>query len=515
MTYLRKIAMHLTIVLLTTLTVLSVLAAFLPAEGALDTAERAQRLWTSPPMIGVWCVTLGLLTVGMLAWPGVRRRPMVLAMHLGTLLVLAGMMLNSDKAHDWWNAARDPDKPANGYVLLTPEHPSDEIFRPTAQAAASGMGGMANTGMTFEEMYDSVGTLPVSVHLRDAYTKYYPPKPDRSGWMVSLVAHPADRENAAFVSEPLQRETPQLTLDSLDTPITARVTQVYSSLWLDAPTVLLADDEGGTLFPAKVGAEQPLKDGSTLRVVKYYQNIRPGRDADGEITIQDAPSVAGQPNVPAVEMLLLDEHEHERRVVAFRPGLTTHMGRPLLNDRYLPVLLTPSKARTNTAPSPMVQLELSRGDIGPVRGWFSPSAGEQPDRVRLQFLFDSEKAWTDAGEPMLMMQWQQMPQEYVAEIVLRDGEQTVASKSLRVNDPLHAAGYTFYLNSMDDRVPQVNLHVQSDTGISVIHAGMGVLLVGLFVGLWGGLWKRRAAAVPPSTSERDDEPTDAEPEVRE
>jgi hypothetical protein len=62
----------------------------------------------------------------------------------------------------------------------------------------------------------------------------------------------------------------------------------------------------------------------------------------------------------------------------------------------------------------------------------------------------------------------------------------------------------------------VNLHVQSDTGISVIHAGMGVLLVGLFVGLWGGLWKRRAAAaVPPSTSERDDEPTDAEPEVRE
>jgi len=89
---LRGIWLWAALIAIAALAVLSIVGAFLGAE-------RAGELFNSIPLAVFWWVLLTLLVGGFVATGRLIRRPAVLAMHLGVVLVVAGGMWGSAAGH--------------------------------------------------------------------------------------------------------------------------------------------------------------------------------------------------------------------------------------------------------------------------------------------------------------------------------------------------------------------------------------------------------------------------------
>jgi hypothetical protein len=160
---LRRILMLLALAMLVALAVLCVVGAFLGAD-------RAGAMFTSGPLVVFWCVLSGLLLCSLLAWPGMLRRPGVLAAHLGALLVLGGGMWGSERAHALRQRFFDDSSVRRGQILLAPAHPEHlvVVIDPTGQVTP-------------------VGSLGFFLQVNRAWTEYYPPADPH--WSLLAVAH--------------------------------------------------------------------------------------------------------------------------------------------------------------------------------------------------------------------------------------------------------------------------------------------------------------------------------------
>ena len=83
---LRRIALWATLIGIVLWTALSIVGAFMGDQ-------RAGRMFSSPPMAVFWIVFTALFIVGLLAFPRLRRSPGLLALHVGTALILGGVAL--------------------------------------------------------------------------------------------------------------------------------------------------------------------------------------------------------------------------------------------------------------------------------------------------------------------------------------------------------------------------------------------------------------------------------------
>ncbi len=145
---LRRIWLWVALIAIAALAVLSVVGAFLGAE-------RAGELFNSIPLAVFWCLLLALLMGGFVATGRLIRRPALLAMHLGVVLVVAGGMWGSAAGHRLRARLGGGEKVRKGYMAVRQgqaESRLHEISRP-----------------------DELGRLPFEVRLEKFWIEYYPP----------------------------------------------------------------------------------------------------------------------------------------------------------------------------------------------------------------------------------------------------------------------------------------------------------------------------------------------------
>jgi hypothetical protein len=124
--------------------------------------------------------------------------------------------------------------------------------------------------------------------------------------------------------------------------------------------------------------------------------------------------------------------------------------------------------------------------------FFKPQPMMPAIRLPLAGLYDSARAWHDAGAPTLRFR---PPAPIIKDfksalVVYRDGKE-IARKTIEVNDPLYVDGYHLYQHDYDHVEGRYTiLSVASDSGLSLVYAGFILLVGGL---AWHVLLPKRKA----------------------
>ncbi len=100
--------------------------------GAFLGAEAATRLFNAPPMVVFWIAFALALVVGLAAYPAAWRRPGLLGMHLGSLLILAGAMTGSGAGHRLAEKCGLPPRVRSGVLSLRDGETSADVIDPAS-----------------------------------------------------------------------------------------------------------------------------------------------------------------------------------------------------------------------------------------------------------------------------------------------------------------------------------------------------------------------------------------------
>lgn len=134
--------------MITALLVLSVVSAFMGAE-------KSARFFNSPPMAAFWVLLWALLIAAFFVFSRLLRRPGLLALHLGCILVLTGGMLGSKPGHKALDALFNKSKIVRGYMIIEEGSAESAVYSP--------------------DLTRSLGNLDFEVFLEDFRIEYYGP----------------------------------------------------------------------------------------------------------------------------------------------------------------------------------------------------------------------------------------------------------------------------------------------------------------------------------------------------
>ena len=99
-----------------------------------------------------------------------------------------------------------------------------------------------------------------------------------------------------------------------------------------------------------------------------------------------------------------------------------------------------------------------------------------------RFVFEQHPGHANPGSP-LVIQYRRTIKDYVSEVKVLKGGDTVAKKAIEVNHPLYYGGYHFYQSSygQDPQTGQMYtvLSVVSDSGLTAVLAGYLLLCLGV------------------------------------
>jgi len=151
------------------------LLAVLSVVGAFLGAERARVMFNSAPLVVFWFLLTALLVACFFVSRRLLRSPGLLAMHLGSLAILAGAMWGSDTGHRLAAKVIGREKIPHGYMVI------DE--------------GIANHVLV-DAKGSPIGKLPFEVRLDDFRITYYAAK---GPWLLGLGAVPERGEPEGFV----------------------------------------------------------------------------------------------------------------------------------------------------------------------------------------------------------------------------------------------------------------------------------------------------------------------------
>ena len=111
MVKLRRILLWITLIGTANLALVSVLSAFMGQK-------KAWELFNSILLIIGWVGLTGLLMAGLVFFPRLLRKPGLLAMHLGCMLILLGGMLGSKAGLKWMDAFKDHKRVYEGFMTI-------------------------------------------------------------------------------------------------------------------------------------------------------------------------------------------------------------------------------------------------------------------------------------------------------------------------------------------------------------------------------------------------------------
>jgi len=467
----RTIVMWLVEAGLALLVVLAIVGAFLGAE-------RAKTLFNSLPLMVFWGI-LGLLLVGGFAvYPCLVKRPAGLAMHLGALLILVGAMWGSDGAHALRADLLGSKKIASGFMGITEGTRENRVLAPDGRTV--------------------VGELPFDLALRDFWIDYYE-MPGRR-WQMAVVApvyggdgRLVDRRQTDIAWEVGQAVAVPFTRAEMTVLAYlphAKATYAEGA----APGVEIAAADGKTVrLPARVGAEVTLDDPPlTIRALRVFACMKVRRAGDGFEPYE----AEGEGINPAVEL----EFEHPdgtretRLAMALMPEHGRRPGDPAF--RYVFPRATGAEADPDSrVPAAQVRVTCDGREM---TRWLLPGRDEPYTSIDLAPVVppreppgDGDDATPEPMEatlaPELFFVRPMGPiRDYFSDLAVMVGGETVAEKTIEVNDPLHWGGYHLYQSDYDHEAGRYTvLQVVSDSGLLAVWAGMVLLVGGAFWRFWG------------------------------
>lgn len=461
----RRILGTVGVALIALLMGLSILGAFLGPD-------RARAMFTSPPIAAMWTLLIVVLLAGCLAWPIMLRRPSLLAMHVGGVLIVAGAMWGSRPAEDLRRALTGRSPMADGAMQVA-------IGSATAEAVTLGT----------DRQAPSLRALPFAVHCRDAWKEYYPTDVDR--WMLYVRREVDGRERITPLG--LAFESPQALPD---TDISVRVLRYVAPAPDDPPAMLLDSPELTAVVPLRIGTAVDIpRAGATLTALRFLRSAQVLSEGDKQ-TYVDRPG--GLP-MPGVEVEFRAEGRPEPiRMLVRSPQAALERWKPSQN--LLLMYLPPARPGTNRTPAPVVKLEFHTPSGNPVAGWIA--AGRKPvSRVSLRGLFQAQEAFDAIGQPeLLLVAPAQALRDVKADLALLDDNgQALRQKTIEVNKPLRYGGYSMYLQRLE--YPFVYLRVRRHGHWYVVYAGFGLLLAGGIGALWLSPLLRRSRRMQADTGD--------------
>ncbi|MFW6189151.1 MAG: cytochrome c biogenesis protein ResB [Planctomycetota bacterium] len=476
----RKVQLWAVLIGVALLAVLSVVGAFLGAEGA-------GRLFGSVPLALFWGLFTLLLVVGLASFRRLLSSPGLLGMHLGALLILAGAIYGSEPAHRL--GAR-----------LTEDAKVPQAFMAIAE-------GETTSRLLAQDLRSPLGELPFSVRLNDFRLERYP------------VEGPWDLVAEVPVSDPHEHEDGETCQgvrlhrarlrweegETLELPhaggATVRVVEYLPSAQPSFPEgrkpVLVIEPAGeeAVELPAEQGRRVGLGDGeATVTIVQVFQNLRVTGGGEHMRVI----NVPGPPRNPAVKVRVeRPEQPPTQRYVTATHGMHSPADSELRMSYRFPEAVGAVPDPDSELPAMKVTV---RTEEQTVTEWLMASEGQRIVHLPLGFvrsLTGCQHAEQGNGEQpasqqeyeaaLYMVRPQGMPKDYKSDLtVLRDG-QPVRHKIIEVNDPLHHGGYHFYQHSYDNRGGRYTvLQVVSDRGLAAVYLGFALMGGGVFWWGWFG-----------------------------
>lgn len=92
--------------------------AILSIYGAFIGAERASVFFNSPPLTAYWLFFMAFLLLGFAAYPRLAKKPPLLMMHIGCILIFAGGLWGSGVGHQLQNKYLGKDKLFKGIMVI-------------------------------------------------------------------------------------------------------------------------------------------------------------------------------------------------------------------------------------------------------------------------------------------------------------------------------------------------------------------------------------------------------------
>jgi len=444
----------------------------LSAIGALIGVDKARGLFNSPPTIAFWFLTILLLAAGFAVFRRLITAPAGLAMHLGAILIIAGAMWGSEKAHELRKALLDDPKVQSGTMPIMEGQGEKNIYN---------------------DAHDVIAALPFSVFLKDFSIDYYPPR--EKEWLLICVAPTMDAQGQMTrCQEPLDWKVGQ-EIQVPHTNIRAKVLQYLAHARPTfaegaKPHIAITDAAGKMLgdLPPEAGAEVTLKEPPvTVRIVKVFQNLKIVGAGAGRQVIDDV----GRGENPGLQVRASGKEGviWEGYVLPQMPGQvqTSPEGSPLILQYSMPEPTGAAEDPSSQAPAMELQLTL---DGRTQREWILPEWGG----LSLAFLTAGSAEAHGMGRMMAPELYLTQPrgaiQSYKSDVTILEGDRHAGHAVIEVNHPLHWGGYSFYQSSYDaERGAYTVLSVVSDSGLMAVYLGMAILSIGAFWRFWGeAIW---------------------------
>jgi hypothetical protein len=221
------------------LTLLSVVGAFLGAA-------RARALFNSAFAQIYWCLLLALLLAGFMVFRRLVRKPGLLSIHAGCVLVLAGGMWGSQSGHRLANRLLGRQKIPKGDLVIYE--------------------GQSERHLLGEDLREPLGELPFSIMLKDFRLEYYPEDESATG-LIRLETE--DGEYFELVARPGQ----EVGLGEGKGRITVVQSFTHFKIRIENGQQIVTDDEADAVNPA-VEVEIDRPDGTSYR--RYVFERFPG-----------------------------------------------------------------------------------------------------------------------------------------------------------------------------------------------------------------------------------------------
>ncbi len=134
-----------------------------------------------------------------------------------------------------------------------------------------------------------------------------------------------------------------------------------------------------------------------------------------------------------------------------------------------------SAAADSSAHAPAVEVEISRGDVH-LHRWLVAKGEHVQPMVSLAALFPGMQY-----PPVLALaEPAGTVKAYQSRVIIYKDGKPAAEKTISVNDPLHYGGYAIYQSSFSEMAEgtYVALAIHSDSGRTLVHAGLALLVAG-------------------------------------
>ncbi len=472
----RSIAMSATLVLLLALAAACACSAFVQIP-------EAEEFFNSPPMAVVWSVLLVGMLMGAMMIRTLRRNWPTMLAHLGGAMILTGALLASEAGVKLLNKTLCKTTPIvrDAMMPLVPGQANGQLIR----IEDNGSMVLAGTLPGF--------TLRCNLARQEFYDAETPEGTAMSRWDL-VLAWEADTDRQVVLKN-----------DGSFSPIPDTSWECAVLEYIDAnaagATLVMATPDGH-LYRAPLGPDRVeigAKSGVFAREVRAFSRFTLIRGPEGKSRMAEAPREQGTWNPASLVELTMPNAKPQQHLV-YNPAMALYRAGEK-RDGAIMMVFRPKPYEGNRLGEPAVQLGFRRkGDDRISAGWLAARPGEDNAVMSLSQLYDSQADYDKAGKPILgIARPHQMVRSYYADVSVldKDGKE-VLRHELRVNDPLRYGGYHFSLSSFYNGNQPI-LQVRSTVGLDVIWLGFGLLLGGVFGGLWIlPLWRtirRKGAAV--------------------